>query len=175
MRGFFYFAILAFLAAAMVPRLIAPSPRPASEPMPPNAMVAQTASPAATVSAGPRSLTVRADYRGHYQVDGRIDGRRISFMVDTGATVIALPEREAARLGIHPGQRDYRAQIHTANGIVRGAPTRLNMVEVGGLVVYGVDAVIMPDGALSENLLGMSYLSRLRRFEMTGGRLVLEQ
>ena len=46
---------------------------------------------------------------------------------------------------------------------------------IGGLVVYGVDAVIMPDGALSENLLGMSYLSRLRRFEMTGGRLVLEQ
>ena len=60
-------------------------------------------------------------------------------------------------------------------GIVRGAPTRLSMVEIGGMVVYGVDAVIMPDGALSENLLGMSYLSRLRRFEMTGGRLVLEQ
>ena len=174
MRGIFYFAILAFLAAGLVPRLMAPSTRTANERTQPTAMAAQPV-PAPAVSAGPRSLTVRADNRGHYQVEGRIDGRRIGFMVDTGATVIALPEREAGRLGIHPSQRDYTAQIRTANGIVRGAPTRLNMVEVGGLVVYGVDAVIMPDGALSENLLGMSYLSRLRRFEMTGGRLVLEQ
>jgi aspartyl protease family protein len=49
------------------------------------------------------------------------------------------------------------------------------MVEVGGLIVYGVDAVIMPDGALNENLLGMSFLSRLRRFEIADGRLLMEQ
>ena len=174
MRGIFYFAILAFVAAALVPRLVAKSPRPTSEAAQPKAMVAQPA-PVPAVSSGPRSLTVRADSRGHYQVEGRIDGRHIGFMVDTGATVIALPEREAARLGIHPSQRDYTARITTANGVVRGAPTRLNMVEVGGLVVYGVDAVIMPDGALNENLLGMSFLSRLRRFEIADGRLLMEQ
>jgi len=176
MRGFFYFAIMALVTAAIVPRLMANSSRPAGEPTPPKAMAAQpAASPTPAVSAGPRTLTVRRDYRGHFQVEGRVDGRRISFMVDTGATVIAMPEREAARLGIHPAQRDYTAQISTANGIVRGARARLSMVEVGGLIVYGVDAVIMPDGALNENLLGMSFLSRLRRFEIADGRLLMEQ
>jgi aspartyl protease family protein len=127
------------------------------------------------MSANGRTFTVRRDNNGHFQVEGRIDGRRMDFIVDTGATVIAIPEREAARLGIHPARREYKAQIRTANGTIRGAPTRLGMVEVGGLLVRDVAAVIMPDEALAENLLGMSFLSRLRRFEMADGRLLLEQ
>ena len=176
MRSFIFIAMMAFVAAAIVPRLMANSPPLPHNVPAPNAMVAQpVANPPPQSSAGGRTFTVRRDGRGHFQVEGRIDGRRIGFMVDTGATVIAIPEREASRIGIHLTQRDWRAQISTANGIVRGAPTRLSMVEVGGLVVYGVDAVIMPDSALSENLLGMSFLSRLRRFEIADGRLVLEQ
>ena len=49
------------------------------------------------------------------------------------------------------------------------------MVDIGGLVVRDVDALVLPDEALSENLLGMSFLSKLRRFEMAGGKLVMEQ
>ena len=122
-----------------------------------------------------RSFTVRASQDGHFHVEGRVDGRRIDFMVDTGATIIAISEREAARLGIHPARREYTAQINTANGIVRAARTRLNMVEIGGLIVRDVDAVVLPDDSLRQNLLGMSYLSRLRRFEIASGKLVLEQ
>jgi len=58
---------------------------------------------------------------------------------------------------------------------VRAAPARLDKVEVGDLVVRDVAALVMPDEALSDNLLGLSFLSRLRRFEYSGGRLVLEQ
>jgi aspartyl protease family protein len=176
MRSFIFIAMMAFVAAAIVPRLMANATGPAGEPTQSRAMVAQpAANPPPPASAGGRTFTVRRDSRGHFQVEGRVDGRRIGFMVDTGATVVAIPEREATRLGIHLTPRDYRAQISTANGVVRGAATRLNMVEVGGLIVYGVDAVVMPDTALSENLLGMSFLSRLRRFEIADGRLVLEQ
>ena len=176
MRSFIFIAMMAFVAAAIVPRLMANSPRLPNEVPAPTAMVAQpVASPPPQSSAYGRTFTVRRDSRGHFQVEGRVDGRRIGFMVDTGATVIAMPEREASRLGIHLLPRDYTAQISTANGVVRGAPTQLNMVEVGGLIVYGVQAVVMPNDALSENLLGMSFLSRLRRFEIADGRLILEQ
>ena len=96
-------------------------------------------------------------------------------MVDTGATVIALMASDAARLGIHPAQREFVTEVKTANGSVRAAPTRLDMVEIGDLVVRDVPALVLPDAALSDNLLGLSFLSRLRRFEYSGGQLVLEQ
>jgi aspartyl protease family protein len=96
-------------------------------------------------------------------------------MVDTGATVIALRKSDAARLGYHPTPRDYIYQVHTANGTVRVAGIKLDMVEVGGVMVRDVAASVSPDEALGENLLGLSFLSRLRRFEYRDGRLVLEE
>jgi aspartyl protease family protein len=65
--------------------------------------------------------------------------------------------------------------VRTANGSVRAAPVRLNMVEVGDLVVRDVAAMVIADGVLSENLLGLSFLTKLRRFEYANGKLVLEQ
>ena len=56
-------------------------------------------------------------------------------MIDTGASVIALTERDASMLGIHPAERDYVAKVSTANGTVRAAPIRLGMVEIDDLVV----------------------------------------
>ena len=174
MRNFIFVAILALAVAGLAPRFIDKVGGAPSDPTQPRAMSSRPA-PAAAPAASGRSLTVRRDNRGHFNVEGRVDGRRMDFVVDTGATIIAIPEREAARLGIHPARRDYTAQIKTANGTVHAAPTRLAMVEVGGLTVRDVAAVVMPNEALSENLLGMSFLSRLRRFEFADGRLVLEQ
>ncbi|MFN3350389.1 TIGR02281 family clan AA aspartic protease [Pseudorhodoplanes sp.] len=121
-----------------------------------------------------RSVTIPRDSRGHFQVEGRIDGRRIGFMVDTGASVIALTEREAARLGIRPMRNDYTAQVRTANGTVKAAPVMLGSVDIGGLVVRDVQALVVPGDALGENLLGLSYLTRLKRFEYANNKLVLE-
>ena len=95
-------------------------------------------------------------------------------MVDTGASTIALRESDAARLGIHPAERDYRHSVSTANGVVRAASTELNRVDVGGVTVRNVTALILPDEALSQNLLGMTFLSKLR-WEQKNGRLTLEQ
>jgi aspartyl protease family protein len=107
--------------------------------------------------------------------EGRIDGQRIAFMVDTGASVVALNESSAARFGLRPSRNDYRATVSTANGAVKAAPTRLAMVELGGLIVRDVDAMVLPDEALSENLLGQSFLTKLKRFEYANGKMVLEQ
>jgi aspartyl protease family protein len=129
-----------------------------------------------TVSqAAGRSLSIPRDARGHFETEGRIDGQRIAFMVDTGASVIALNESSAARFGLRPSRGEYRATVTTANGTVKAAPTRLAIVDVGGLVVRDVDAMVLPDEALSENLLGLSFLSKLKRFEYANGRMILEQ
>jgi aspartyl protease family protein len=131
--------------------------------------------PVAAPPASLRHVTIPRDSRGHFQIEGRIDGRRVDFMVDTGASVVALTEREAARLGLRPVRNDYTAQVRTANGTVRAAPVTLNAIDIGGLVVRDVQALVIPGEALSENLLGLSYLTRLRRFEYQNNRLVLEQ
>ena len=77
--------------------------------------------------------------------------------------------------GLHPTPGDYKATVTTANGTVKAAPTRLAKLDIGGLVVRDVDALVLPDEALSENLLGLSFLSKLKRFEYAGGKMVLEQ
>jgi len=128
---------------------------------------------AATTSG--RSVNIPRDVRGHFATEGRIDGQRVSFMVDTGASVIALNESSAARFGLRPVPNQYTATVSTANGTIKAAPARLDRVEIGGLVVRDVDAMVLPDEALSENLLGLSFLSKLRRFEYANGMMVLEQ
>jgi aspartyl protease family protein len=131
------------------------------------------AAPVTSVSG--RTLNIPHDARGHFATEGNIDGQRINFMVDTGASVVALNESSAARFGLRPSRGDYNATVTTANGTIKAARTRIAMVDVGGLVVRNVDAMVLPDEALSENLLGLSFLSRLRRFEYANGMMVLEQ
>jgi aspartyl protease family protein len=140
-----------------------------------SATTASKAVPVQTVAQGGRTLSIPRDSRGHFATDGRIDGQRIDFMVDTGASVVALNEKSAARFGLRPSRGDYTATVTTANGTIKAARARLAMIDLGGLVVRDVDAMVLPDEALSENLLGLSFLSRLKRFEYANGRLVLEQ
>jgi aspartyl protease family protein len=125
--------------------------------------------------AGLRSITIPRDTRGHFQTEARIEGQRIGVMVDTGASVIALNEKSAARIGVRPARNEFNAAVSTANGTIKAARTRLAMVQVGDLIVHDVDAMVLPDEALSQNLLGLSFLSKLKRFEFANGKMVLEQ
>jgi len=127
------------------------------------------------IPASARTVSIARDGRGHFMTDARVDGRNVGFMVDTGATVIALTESDAARLGIRPFAADYTMNVSTANGSAKAAPARLASIDIGGVVVRDVDALVMPDRVLGQNLLGMAFLSKLKRFEYSGGRLVLEQ
>jgi aspartyl protease family protein len=165
MRSIIAFAIAALAIGALVPRLYMPG---ATTP-PANAAAARSE----PVAVG-RSVTLRKAENGHFHTEAIVDGRRMAFIVDTGASVIALRQRDAARLGVHPAPRDFTANVSTANGIIKAARTELSRVDVGGLVVRNVAALVLPDEALAENLLGMSFLSRVR-WEHRNGRLVLEQ
>jgi aspartyl protease family protein len=172
MRNIMVFAaIMIGLGLFMVQLADKMTPAPASAT--PSARMAVTVE--TTAPASPRSLSITHDARGHFVTEGRIDGQRIAFMVDTGASVVALNESSAARFGLRPTPNDYRATVSTANGTVKAARTRLAAVELGGLIVRDVDAMVLPDEALSENLLGQSFLSKLKRFEYANGKMVLEQ
>lgn len=137
--------------------------------------VARTTDAATGAAASGRTVAIDKDRNGHFQTEARVDGSYLNFMVDTGATVIALKERDAARVGIHPAPADYTANVSTANGPAKAARAHLSSIEVGGVRVRDVDALIMPDGMLDQNLLGMAFLSRLKRFEYADGKLVMEQ
>jgi aspartyl protease family protein len=122
-----------------------------------------------------RTISIDRDRSGHFRTEARVDGNYLDFLVDTGATVIALKERDAARLGLFPSPGEFTANVSTANGQAKAARAHLASIEIGGVRVRDVDALIMPDGVLDQNLLGMAFLSRLKRFEYTGGKLVLEE
>jgi aspartyl protease family protein len=111
---------------------------------------------------------------GHFAAEARVDGRPVAFMVDTGASLITLRESEASRLGYRPRDNDYTVRVSTANGEGRAAAIELSTVEVGEIMLRDVPALVVPDDALSVNLLGMSFLSRVR-WQYERGQLVLEQ
>jgi aspartyl protease family protein len=134
----------------------------------PHAALAQSPS-------GPHSMSLSSDRHGHFQVDANVDGRRIGFIVDTGASLVILRESDAALVGIHPTAKDYSAVVSTANGKIKAAPARLNRITVGDVTVQDINALVLPDAVLGQNLLGVSFLSRLKRYEYAQGRLVLEQ
>jgi len=137
--------------------------------------VAMTATPApASSSSSARNVVLTRGPHGHFQVDARVDGRRIEFLVDTGASHIALRQSEAGRLGIYPRASDFTVRVSTANGMTKAAPVELRTVEVGDIIVHNVPAIVHSDEGLSVNLLGMSFLSRVR-WTHERGKLVLEQ
>src|SRR3954466_3089476 len=170
MRQLLAFVLLMVVGAISAARHLDNSAKPGGNAM---AVTAQPA-PAPALSSGVRTVTLHSDGRGHFQGDARVDGRSIDFLVDTGASAIALRESAAAKLGIHPSAREYSIKMQTANGIGKAARVQLGRVEVGGITVRDVDALVVPDESLSTNLLGMTFLSRVK-WSHDRGRLVLEQ
>jgi aspartyl protease family protein len=113
----------------------------------------------AVTSSSTASITLAADPRGHFFIEGSINGQPLRFLVDTGATMVAIPATDARRMGI-----DYRkgiqGQTHTAGGVVSVYRITLDSVRLGGIEASGVEAVVIEEG-LDVALLGMSFLSRL--------------
>jgi aspartyl protease family protein len=120
-------------------------------------------------------VRIRNRSDGHFEVEARIGARRIPFMVDTGATLVALTWDSARDLGLVSPSDPMTVPVSTANGTLKAKRVMLDRLEVEGIEVRDVAALVLPAGALSTNLLGMSYLSRLNHFEMARGVLVLEQ
>jgi aspartyl protease family protein len=122
-----------------------------------------------------RRVALSANAEGHFVADASVNGSRVTLMVDTGATTVALTDATARRLGIYPLKSAYDVRLSTANGTVMAARVTLREIRLGGLSVRNVTAVVVPGNALPVDLLGMSFLSRLAKFEIAGRQLVLTQ
>jgi aspartyl protease family protein len=110
---------------------------------------------------------------GHYWADGEVNGRSVRFLVDTGATAVALTPRDARRLGMDPARLTYGHTVVTAAGPARAAAVELESVSVAGARLEHVDALVIERG-LDASLLGMTYLGRLSSFEATRHALFLQ-
>lgn len=101
-------------------------------------------------------IMLTRDRNGHYMANGTINGQSTHFIIDTGATLVAVPDELADRIGLIYGKEK---RMETANGATVGYSTVLNRVQLGDLMLDGVPAVIMPDMNLGDYaLLGMSFL-----------------
>jgi aspartyl protease family protein len=121
-----------------------------------------------------RQVEIEAERDGHFYVDAEINFRPVRMMVDTGATVIALRQSDAAAAGIRPRRADFEHPVQTANGTTYAAAASLDSVAIRDIEVSGVRALILPDDKLSMSLLGGSFLNRLARFEVADGTLIFE-
>lgn len=109
---------------------------------------------------GGRQIMLTSDAGGHFQASGQINGRAVSFLVDTGATVVSLGQAEAERLGLDY-KKGQRIGLRTANGDTIGWRIALDSVRVGDVEVFNVDAVVQP-ATLPFVLLGNSFLTRFQ-------------
>jgi aspartyl protease family protein len=119
-----------------------------------------------------RSMTIPAGRNGHYELDAKVNGKTVRFMIDTGASAIVLNREDAKRVGLRLREHDFAGRAHTANGVVRWAPVVLRDLRLGTLTLSQVEASVN-DGPLNVSLLGMSFLRRLKGYEVRNDRLVL--
>ncbi len=121
------------------------------------------------------SVEIASDNRGHFEANAEINGRDVSTLVDTGASMVVLTYEDAERSGIYVKPSDFTVGSRTANGTARNAPVTLEQVCIESVCVRDVRAMVAEPGRLHVSLLGMTYLSRLARFEIRSGTLVLEE
>lgn len=118
-------------------------------------------------------VLLAADTRGHFYIDGAVNGVPVRFLVDTGATMVSLPQRDADRLGI-----DYRAgrrgSSQTANGVATVYLVKIDSIRIGGIDLHGIDALVHEGPGLDQALLGMSFLNRVN-MQREGATMTLIQ
>lgn len=117
-------------------------------------------------------ISFRAGPGGHFVVNARVQGVRIPFLIDTGASDVVLTPADARRLGFDPQALDYSRVYQTANGVVMGAPITLREIRVGPVVVKDVSATVN-EAPMDHSLLGMSFLSRTGGYRVGGDTLTL--
>ena len=132
-----------------------------------------TAMTVETSTGGLTQVKIRRRLDGHFTAVVEVNGKTISMIVDTGATSIVLTPEDARKAGFDPEKLSYRVPVLTANGRTVAARVRLNEVAIGPLDRTKVEALIARPGALTQSLLGMSFLSRLRSYEFSGDFLTL--
>jgi aspartyl protease family protein len=118
-------------------------------------------------------VIVNRRLNGEFMIVARVNGARVSFLFDTGASAVVLTANDARRAGVDAAGLDFDVPVNTANGSALAAEARLDQIAVGPIVMRNVKALIARPAALDESLLGMSFLERLASYTVERDRLIL--
>ncbi len=119
----------------------------------------------------PPETSLRRESDGHFYVNAEVNGRVVRFVIDTGASIVALTEEDARRIGLPFDPAEFRVVGKGASGDVRGAQVTLSTVSVEGKKVHDVRGAIIQGGSMS--LLGQSYLAALTSVNMSRDTMTL--
>ncbi|MEN3396504.1 TIGR02281 family clan AA aspartic protease [Brucella melitensis] len=122
---------------------------------------------------GTLTVTLAKSANGHFEVNGRVNGARVHFLVDTGASSVVLSQEDAERAGIDTASLNYSVPIMTANGQARAASITIATLQIGDIERHNVRAMVTKEGLLTGSLLGMNFLQTLGGFTVRGDQLVL--
>ena len=128
-----------------------------------------------SISRAPKAASLGRESDGHFWTRADVDGTSIKFLVDTGASVVALTYRDAQRLRLKPEELDFIWTIRTANGETQAASVLLPFIRIGNVRVENVEAMILKNGLLDNSLLGMSFLGELYSYEFKGNTMIIRQ
>lgn len=128
--------------------------------------------PDAALVTGDGEVTIRRGGDGHFRLTADVDGTPVRFLVDTGASVVALAPADARRLGFDTATLEYGMRIATANGTAWSAAVSLGEIVAGPIRARDVRAAVSRDG-LRESLLGLSFLDRLSGYEVRRDTMIL--
>ena len=124
-------------------------------------------------SAKARAVEIPRGRGGEFALQARINGVNAPMVVDTGATSVVLTYETAKAAGLPLELLDYDVEVETAGGHTKAARLTLDRLAIGELVERSVPALVVPHGTMKTNLLGMSFLDRLERWEVRADRLML--
>lgn len=134
--------------------------------------ISRTVAPQQTVFSDEGRIVVPRSPNGHYYIQAQLNDAPVRFVLDTGASMIVLTKVDAERSGIDLDSLSYFSRAMTANGEVRTAPVRLDNVTLGGFTDKNVTALVN-EGEMIESLMGMDYLQRWGKIEISDGVLTL--
>lgn len=122
-----------------------------------------------------RKVRIPANRYGHFRSTFELNGRPVEALIDTGATLVAINRSTARRIGLDLSLSDFEHVVNTANGETRAAAATIGSLQIGRIYVQDVQAAVLEDDALDTTLIGMTFLSRLSRYQVKNGELFLEQ
>jgi aspartyl protease family protein len=169
---FFGWILLGIAMVATMQRVLGPAPAPAPQAPRILAAVAPAAPARGARPAPANTITIAANAQGHFFVDAVVNGAPVRFLVDTGASLVALTPADARAAGLSDGSGE-RVTISTAHGNATALKASLRRLRIDQLELEDVPAVVM-DGSLPVSLLGMSFLGRLGGYSIRDGLLTIE-
>ncbi len=126
------------------------------------------------VSISDQEIILSADELGHFNVIGKVNGKRVNFLIDTGATSIVLSPKHANKIGINKNNLNFNIPVQTANGTTRSARYKIQSLTIGHITLKDL-TVHVNQAEMDKSLLGMTFLNKLKSFRVEGRNMILKK